>query len=100
VTGFASKREGLFMAGSGPGTWYSVEIARKELFLAQHPEWSIQHVRSRDVYEAVREDVSGETIIIDHRLGALMDRVENATNKATESAEGQDAEKSHENQEN
>jgi hypothetical protein len=88
------------MAGSGSGTWYSAEIARKEQFLAQHPEWSIQHVRSRDVYEAVREDVSGETIIIDHRLGALMDRVENATNKATESAEGQDAEKSHENQEN
>jgi hypothetical protein len=54
-------------------------MLRKEKFLAEHPEWSIQYVRSRDVHEAVREDASGETIIIDTRLSALLDRAEAAS---------------------
>lgn len=77
------------MTGSGPGGWISGAGSngpapsgdrnreRREKFLADHPEWSIVYVRSKDVHEASRGDLNTELVLMaDSYLGALMDRLE------------------------
>jgi hypothetical protein len=71
------------MAGSGPGgwisgsAWYDRIKERRDKFLAEHPEWSIVHVRSMDEYEASKGDTESELIVMhDRSLGTLMDRLE------------------------
>lgn len=53
------------------------QVARKEKFVADHPEWSIAYVRSAGYFEAVRDEPN--TVITDYDLCALLDRVERAT---------------------
>lgn len=85
------------VSNSGPGggwagSWTDVVTQRDE-FLAEHPEWAIQHIRALDIYEAVRDDETGKTIIMDRHLITLLRRVKEATRAAQEAAAtGADAE--------
>ena len=77
------------VSNSGPGGWtgtWSDTVKERDEFLAEHPEWSIEHIRALDFYEAVRDDVSGKTIIQDRMLGPLMERVKAATRAEQEAA--------------
>lgn len=81
------------VAGSGPGGWsgsWSDVVAEKEAFLANHPEWKIQYIRALDIYEAVRDDETGQTIIMDRHLSMLLQRVKTATgtNEISEAKSG------------
>jgi hypothetical protein len=61
---------------SGPG-WYDRHLARKQKFLADHPEWSVVYVRSLDRYEASTGDTDTELVLLmDQSLGELMTRLE------------------------
>ena len=72
---------GMFGNGAGPARWVD-HVTRKDDFLAAHPEWTVTYQRDRDIFEAVREDRAGQTIITDRWLGPCMDRVEDATREA------------------
>jgi hypothetical protein len=50
---------------------------RRDKFLADHPEWSIVHIRQLDQYEASSGTTDTELVILtDKSLGELMDRLE------------------------
>lgn len=73
ITG-PSALDGGWISGAG---WYDKHKVRRDKFVAEHPEWSIVFVTSRDVYEASSGDNdSGLDILMDKSLGQLMDRLE------------------------
>lgn len=62
---------------SGPGNHFDKHRQRRDIFLAEHAEWSIVYVRQMDQYEASMGDTDTElTILTDKRLADLMDRLE------------------------
>lgn len=76
--GATSPTPDTFGYGAGRARWLD-QVARKDAFLAAHPEWTVTFQRDRDIFEAVREDRAGQTIITDRWLGPCLDRMEAAT---------------------
>ena len=59
-----------------PG-FYDPHRARRDKFLADHPQWQIIFVGDLDGYEASTGDIDTQLVILaDRSLGPLMDRLE------------------------
>ena len=55
------------------------QFVRKAAFLAEHKAWSIDYDRETDAYVAVRKDASGETVVVQRQMKALLDDLERIT---------------------
>jgi hypothetical protein len=75
---------------SGTPSWYDRHRVRRDKFLADHPEWSLIYIASRDVYEAsMGDNDNGLDILMDRSLGQLMDRLEARYPASEETEEGE-----------
>lgn len=52
------------------------DLLRRDTFLANHPEWKLAFVRSTNYWEAIKIDLTGETILTDYRLPSILDKME------------------------